>query len=324
MNLLVSGSIAYDKIMDFPGKFSDHILPNKIHNINVSFGIEKMNVQYGGTAGNIAYNLALLNEKPFVISQVGSDFTEYKKWFKQHGVNLSLVRTVKNETCSTAHVITDKANNQITGFHFGAMQQPAIKDAKVWKDIKQKAVSGKAIGLLSPGNVDDMMALAKLYQKQNVPYIFDPGQQTVWLTADQIRTILKGASVLILNDYELAMVEKKLHTTAKKLRNKLHRLIVTLGEKGAIWYVGDMEYKMPVAKPEKVVDPTGAGDAYRAGLVVGMVNNWDDELSGRVAALCATYAIEHYGTQQHLYLIAKFKQRFEKTFGKKFKLELKK
>ncbi len=159
-----------------------------------------------------------------------------------------------------------------------------------------------------------MLWLARLYQAAQVPYIVDPGQQTVWLTAKQLRTLLRGAHTLIVNDYELAMVQKKLKTTTAKLRSQLQRLIVTLGERGASWYDKTIVLHLPVAKPRRVVDPTGAGDAYRAGVILGMVRHWPDTLAGRVAALCATYAIEHYGTQVHHFTRAQFQQRFRKIF----------
>ncbi len=320
MTTLISGSIAYDKIMDFPGKFSDHILPDRIHNINVSFGITNLEQKHGGTAGNVVYNLGLLGEKPYVISQVGNDFAEYKTWLRKHGVQLSLVHTVKNNTCPTAHIITDEDNNQITGFHFGAMEQPAVKNRAVLRSIKKKVTEKSVLGLLAAGNTDDMMALAELYKKNDVPYIFDPGQQLTWLTSAQIRKALAGASILIVNDYELAMVIKKLGTTRKKLHTKLDKLIVTLGAKGSTWYTEGKLLKYPVAKPKKVVDPTGAGDAYRAGLIKGIVEGWDDAVTARVAALCATYAIEQYGTQEHSFTKRQFTNRYLKTFNKKIQL----
>lgn len=313
-SILVSGSTAYDKIMDFPGKFSDHILPNKIHNINVSFGITSLNQNYGGTAGNIVYSLSLLGEKPHLISQVGNDFSEYRTWMRSHGIQLSLVHGVKDTSCSTAYIMTDQNDNQITGFFFGAMQTAATKNAKILTAIKAK-VSGKpAIGLLSPGNLDDMLTLAALYTKNKVPYVFDPGQQLTWMTPEQIRTVLKGASILIVNDYELAMIEKKLGSKRAQIQTKLDKLIVTVGPKGAYWYTGGKLEKYPVAKPKKVVDPTGAGDAYRAGLLKGIIEGWDDALTARVAALCATYAIENYGTQVHTYTKKEFSKRFTNTF----------
>lgn len=320
MDLLISGSTAYDRIMDFPGKFSDHILPNKIHTLNVSFGLTTLNIQYGGTAGNITYNLGLLREKSYLISQVGNDFKNYKAWLLEHHVNLRYVRVLKQSLSATAHIITDQADNQITGFYFGAMGTAALKDKSILQRITRQVTTRPCWALLAAGNVDDMLTLAKLYQRKGVPYIFDPGQQTVWLTAEQIKTIVRGATMLIVNDYELALIEKKLATTKQKLMQQLDRLIVTLGEHGAEWHVAGKKFIMPIAKPKQVVDPTGAGDAYRAGLLKGLVEDWDVETTGRVAALCATYAIEHYGTQRHNYSPKQFQDRFYKVFKRKITL----
>ena len=314
MKYLISGSVAYDRIMDFPGKFSDHILPHKIHQINVSFGLSTLNVNYGGTAGNIAYNLALLGEKPYIISQVGNDFKEYQTWLLKHKINLSCVRKITGTTCPTAHIITDQSDNQITGFYFGAMQWPATQDKQIVQKLKRVSAT---IGLIAAGNVDDMIYLAKIYKQQHVKYIFDPGQQTIWLTSVQLKAILNGAHGLIVNDYELALIQKKLNVSLAKLIKQLPYLIVTLGEKGAMWYVSGKKFNLPVAKPNKVLDPTGAGDAYRAGVLLGLTRNWDIQTTGQVSALCATYAIEHYGTQQQAYSVNQFKKRYYQVFRKK-------
>jgi len=319
MSVLISGSIAYDRIMDFPGKFADHILPEKIHNLNVSFGLEKLSVEFGGTAGNIAYTLALLQLRPYIISQVGSDFSSYKRWMKQRAIHTETIRTIKTDVCATAHIITDLADNQIAGFHFGAMKFPALADKKI-KQRVQKLVTSDSIALLAAGNLDDLLALAKIYQQKKIQYIVDPGQQLVWLTPAHLRTVLAGADTLIVNDYEIELVLKKLEVTLEQLTAQVPRVIVTRGSKGAYWYFGKKRLTMPVAKPKQVLDPTGAGDAYRAGVIVGMLHNWTPELSGRVAALCATYAIEQYGTQKHTFTVKQFVQRYNQSFGQKFKL----
>lgn len=314
MAVFVSGSIAYDRIMDFPGKFSDHILPGKIHNLNISFGLERLSVRFGGTAGNIAYTLALLGERANIISQVGSDFGEYRGWLRRHHLSERFIRTIHSQHCATAHIITDQRDNQITAFHFGAMSYPATADAQIKRRLAVAINSSSTSGILSAGNITDMLALAKRYQVARVKYIVDPGQQLVWITPAQLRTVLRGAHSLIVNDYEWALVQKKLETTAAKLRRQLARVIVTLGEKGALWYYPLAEKKFPVVRPRRLLDPTGAGDAYRAGVIFGLVKRWPDEVAGRVAALCATYAIEHYGTQVHYFTRAQFQQRFRKNF----------
>lgn len=324
MSILVSGSVAYDRIMDFPGKFIDHILPDKIHNLNVSFGLERLTVEFGGTAGNIAYTLSLLGERPYVISQVGSDFAAYRAWMRQHHIQISTIRVVANDVCPTAHIITDLADNQIAGFHFGAMKQSALKATPikriVTKLVGNRSALAKTIGLLAAGNLDDLLQLAKLYTKTKVSYVVDPGQQLVWLTPEHLRVALAGANTLIVNDYEIELVLKKLQVTLAQLTKRLPRVIVTRGSKGAYWYYGSKRLTMPIARPKRVLDPTGAGDAYRAGVILGMRHNWEPALAGRVAALCATYAIEQYGTQRHSFTGKQFQQRYYKTFKQRIVL----
>ncbi|MBI4408021.1 MAG: carbohydrate kinase family protein [Candidatus Kerfeldbacteria bacterium] len=313
MPVLVSGSVAYDRIMDFPGKFSDNILPGKVHNISISFALDTLAIKFGGTAANVAYSLALLGEPAMVVASVGKDFADYAAWFKRHRLSLNGLHTVSNDLCATAHIITDKGDSQIAGFYFGGMRVPALKQAKVKQAFTAALKKTNTVGLIAAGNLDDMVLAAQYYRKAKVPFVFDPGQQTPWLSAEQFKSILNGAHTLIVNDYELALVQKKLKKDAKALR-QLKQLIVTRGEKGADWYVSGKKHTMPVAKPKKVVDPTGAGDAYRSGVVLGLLRNWPIEQSGRVGALAATYAIEQYGTQQHSFSQAQFKKRYQQIF----------
>ncbi|MFA6475094.1 MAG: carbohydrate kinase family protein [Patescibacteria group bacterium] len=311
----MSGSIAFDRIMDFPGKFSDHILPNKIHNLNVSFGLDKLSIEFGGTAGNIAYTLSLFGEKPSIVGSVGHDFAPYKKHLIKHHINLRDIRVIPKETCATAHIITDQGDNQIAGFHFGAISYPAVSAQIVTKQTK--------LGIIAAGNLADMMKLSEQYRHNHVPFIVDPGQQLTWLTGAQLTYLLNGAHTLVVNDYELAVVQKKLMSVETRhgvsLQNKsslqnLTQLVVTKGEKGADWFVGGKRYVLPVAKPTRVLDPTGAGDAYRSGIILGILRQWSPEQAGRVAALCATYAIEQYGTQNHTFTKTQFKKRYYKNF----------
>lgn len=316
MPVLVSGSVAYDRIMDFPGKFSDNILPGKVHSISISFSLDTLAIKFGGTATNVAYSLALLGEPATVLSSVGKDFTDYAKWLKQHGLTNQGLHVVPTDLTATAHIITDQGDSQIAGFYFGAMRIPALKQVKVKRAFTAALKKTNTVGLIAAGNLDDMVLAAQAYRKVKVPFVFDPGQQTPWLSADQFKNILNGAHTLIVNDYELALVQKKLKKDVKVL-SQLKQLIVTRGEQGADWYVGGRKHTMPVAKPKKVVDPTGAGDAYRSGVVLGLLRNWPIEQSGRVGALAATYAIEQYGTQQHQYTKREFQNRYYQTFKQK-------
>ncbi len=246
-----------------------------------------------------------------MISQAGNDFQKYQRWLKQHHVQLDFVRVVQSDQTATAHIMTDSNDNQITGFYFGAMQVSVVP---VMQHKIQTHLKAHDLAILAAGNLNDMLALVKVYQQKQVQYIFDPGQQLTWLTASQIKTVLKGATVLIVNDYELALIEKKLNITLKKLTQQLPYVIVTLGSKGADWYIQQKRYHFPIVKPKRAIDPTGAGDAYRAGVLCGLAAGWNVAVIGRVAALCATYCVEHYGTQTHHYSLVQFKKRYQQTF----------
>lgn len=309
MKILVSGALAFDKIMNFPGYFKDHILPDKIHNINVSFFIEKLNENFGGTAGNISYNLALLGEKPVVFSAAGNDFDEYKKWLGDLGVDLTKVRIVKNSRTAVATMITDRADNQIASFCPGAMFNSC--------PIKYNKILENSMAIISPGNMKDMVNLSRLYAKNNIPYIFDPGQQIPVLTKKELKKCVEGAKIFISNDYELSMVSKKTGWSEKKILDQVEILATTLGERGSIIKTKNSIYKIKPAKPKKIVDPTGAGDAYRAGLIKGLIEDWPLQMAGEFAGTIACYAVENYGTQNHKFTFKETKKRYEKNFNKK-------
>jgi adenosine kinase len=309
MKILVSGALAFDKIMNFPGYFKDHILPDKIHNINVSFFIEKLNENYGGPAGNISYNLALLDEKPVIFSTVGNDFDEYKKWLGDLGVDLTRIKIIKNARTALATMITDKADNQIASFCPGAMFNPC--------PIKYNKALENSLAIISPGNMYDMVNLSKLYIKNKIPYVFDPGQQIPVLTKEELRRCIKGARIFISNDYELSMVAKKTWWSEKEILGKVEILITTLGARGSIIKTKNSIYKIKPAKPKKIVDPTGAGDAYRAGFIKGLIEKWSLQTAGEFAGTVACYAVENYGTQNHKYDFKEAEKRYNKNFNKK-------
>lgn len=308
MKILVSGSVAYDKIMNFPGYFKDHILPDKIHNINVSFFIEKANDNFGGTAGNIAYNLALLDENPVIFSAVGSDFAPYRKWLEEHKINLDNLIKVDDKKTAFATVITDKADNQIAAFCPGAMINPSF--------IKYKDEFKNLFAIISPGLMEDMTYLSKLYTENKIPYIFDPGQQITALTADELRYCIENAKIFISNDYELSMVLKKTKYNEKDIINKVEILVTTLGEQGSIIKTKDKTFEIKPAKPKSITDPTGAGDAYRAGFIKGIINGWPLDVTGEFAGTIACYAVENYGTQNHAFDFDQAKKRYEENFNK--------
>ncbi|PIS05381.1 MAG: carbohydrate kinase family protein [Candidatus Buchananbacteria bacterium CG10_big_fil_rev_8_21_14_0_10_42_9] len=304
-----SGSIAYDRIMNFPGRFSDHILPNKIHQISVSFYLEKFNESFGGTAGNIAYNLALLGEKVEVVGLAGNDFSKYQKWLRQNKIGTRFIKIIKTEPTAAAYMMTDQNDNQISGFYPGAMKQVGY-----YKNVKLPKAKLACVAADSP---QAAYALARYYKKNNTPYIFDPGQIIIVLTKQQLLDGLNGCDVFISNDYELALILKRTGLSKSQLKKKVPIVVTTLGAKGSIIEdnKNNQRYKIPAAKPKNTSDPTGAGDAYRAGLIKGMMENYSWPKVGRLASTVAVYAVEKYGTQTHTFTWSQLKARYKKNFG---------
>lgn len=308
-HIYVSGSLAYDRIMDFPGKFSDHILPEKIHILNVSFAVNGLTEQFGGTAGNIAYNLSLLGEKPLILASAGKDFDRYKAWMTGNGITTEGIRIIPEEFTAGAYITTDQSDNQITGFNPGAMKHPC------GYPIDHKA-GEKAIGIISPGCLVDMVLYSREFKTHGIPYICDPGQQIPVLSRDELTEIIDGSEILVSNDYELEMIQKSTGLTRDHLIRKTRFIITTLGEKGSIVWDGSTETAIPAVPPERVLDPTGAGDAYRAGLIKGLIMGKSLPDAAGMGATCASYAIDRRGTQEHRFTLSEFQRRHEACFGK--------
>ena len=311
--ILVSGSLAYDKIMDFPGKFSDYILPDKIHNLNVSFGIDSIQDNFGGTAGNIAYNLALLQEQPVIFSTAGNDFKKYKNWLELKNINTSKIITVKNVPTATAYITTDQSDNQITGFFMGAMKTQA-------ENISVEDLKDARLAIVSPGNKKDMVHFSRFYKKNNMRYIFDPGQAVPSFHPQELSECIMGAWALIANDYEISFILEKTKLTKHKILERCDAVIITLGEKGSSIELQKEKYEIPVAKPKNVSDPTGAGDAYRAGLIKGIIHSFPWEVCGRLGAAVSAYTVEKYGTQTHEFTIEDVKKRYRENFGEEINI----
>lgn len=306
-NILVSGSLVYDRIMDFPGYFKDHILPDKIHILNVAFAVNGMKENFGGTAGNIAYNLALLGEQPIILSCAGNDFGEYERWFNKFTIDLSQVKKIKTSRTASAYIITDKSDNQITGFNSGALVANG-------KTLNKKFVQ-HCLAIVAPGNIADMEKYSAFYKKENVPYIFDPGQMITGLSKSTLKNCINGAEILIGNDYEINVIEKKTDWTRKILIGKVKMLITTKGEKGSEICDKKNTLNIPAAKIKRNFDPTGAGDAYRAGLIKGLLNGWPLPKIGRFAGVVASYAVENYGTQNHFFNYEQVRKKYFESFG---------
>jgi adenosine kinase len=308
MNIYISGSMAYDRIMDFPGKFSDHILPDKIHILNVCFTVNGMAEKFGGTAGNIAYSLSLLDEKPIIIATIGKDYAGYFEWLEKNNISLSGIKIIAEEFTAGAYITTDKSDNQITGFNPGAMKHPSGFSFDA-------ADSDTSIVLIAPGNLRDMIGYAEDCRKKGIPYICDPGQSLTQWEGKALEEWIRGSLMLITNDYELQMVMKMTGLEKKELLGLTNTIITTLGEEGSAISSPDHEIAVPAAKVPEILDPTGAGDAYRAGLLKGLAMGRELTTAAKMGAVAATYAIEKYGTQEHSYSFQDFTERYRINFG---------
>jgi adenosine kinase len=288
--------------MDFPGNFSDHILPEKIHVINVSFTVNSLTEKFGGTAGNIAYALSLLGEKPIILATIGRDYHRYFEWLMKNNIACDNILIIEEEWTAGAYITTDQADNQITGFNPGAMKHPSSFDFN-------KVDPEETIAIVAPGNVEDMMNCSVTYKAMGIDYIFDPGQQIpMWDGQDLVRCI-DGSKIMISNDYELELIISKTGLDKNKLLQQTNAIITTLGEQGSRVCTPEYEIDIPAVKPKEVVDPTGAGDAYRAGLIKGLVQDKDLEQSARMGSVCASFAVECYGTQEYSFSLKEFEER---------------
>ncbi|HCB22241.1 TPA: carbohydrate kinase family protein [Candidatus Daviesbacteria bacterium] len=306
--VLITGSLAFDIIMDFPGRFSDHIDPTKIHILNLSFLVDSLKKQKGGTAGNIAYNLALLEIPVSILGSVGEDFDEYQTFLQKAGVDVSNIKVIKDEKTSQAFITTDKADNQITSFYPGSMKNNS--SLKI-VDLSEKP----EFTVISPNDPKAMINFALECQKLEIPYMFDPGMQLPRLTNQDLITGIKGAKILIGNDYEIGLLSSKLKVKSEKLLENIKILITTLGEKGSIIQTKDQNIRIKAAKPKEVIDPTGAGDAYRAGFLAGYLQGLDLKVCGQMGSVTACYSVEKYGTTTHSFTMDEFQQKYKENYG---------
>jgi adenosine kinase len=309
MRIFVTGSIAFDYIMVFPGRFRDHILPDKMHVLSVSFLVDSLTRLRGGTGANISYNLGLLGERPVLVGSVGEDFSEYRAWLEGHGVDCGTIKVVAGDHTASCFINTDLQDNQITAFYPGAMTQASSIS------ITESGVSKSDLVLIAPNDPAAMNRYAAECLKAGIPYLYDPSMQLPRLERSDLEAGCRGARILAGNDYEFGMMAEKLGLGEDELRRMAPVTVMTRGEAGALITVEDEEFDIPSAKPRAVVDPTGAGDAFRAGFVLGMKRGWPWPVVGRVAALTGVYAIEHRGPQQHSYTLDEFRDRYRENFG---------
>ena len=307
MKALICGSFAYDHIMVFKDHFKNHILPEKVHILNVSFMVQEMRREFGGCAGNIAYNLNLLGGEGLPMGTVGHDFGMYAEWMASKGIDRTHVLTIDDVFTGQAFITTDLDDNQITAFHPGAMaysHHNKVSDA-----------DSISIGIISPDGRDGMLQHAEQFHDSNIPFIFDPGQGMPMFDADELKQFVEQATWVTVNDYEWQMLQKKTGYSPHELAEKIEALIITRGGEGSVIYTTDKRYDIPPVKPEIITDPTGCGDAFRAGLLYGLMNDMDWENTGRIGSLMGAIKIGHHGTQNHHFDLDEFESRFEKAFG---------
>jgi adenosine kinase len=308
MNIIVSGSLAYDRIMDFPGYFEDHILPEKIHVLNVAFTVNGMKEKFGGTAGNIAYALSLMGERPEISATIGSDYHRYLDWLKNNHLSTEGIKIINEEFTAGAYITTDMSDNQITGFNPGSMKFSSCLNFEELDPID-------TLMIVSPGNLGDMVNYPQACKVKGIDYIFDPGQSIPMLSAEDLRQSIEGCRIMISNDYELELIMNKTKLKKGDLLKRAGAIIVTLGELGSRVITPDGEVTIPVVMPKKVEDPTGAGDSYRGGLISGLVRGMDIEEAARIGSVCASFTVECYGTQEYRFSKEEFDERFKNCFG---------
>ncbi len=307
MSALICGSYAYDHIMVFHDKFKNHILPDKIHMLNVSFLVPDMRREFGGCAGNIAYNLNLLGETALPMATVGKDFQAYSQWMEKTHVRQDYIKVLDDHFTGQAFITTDNDANQITAFHPGAMNFSHLNKVG---DVREKI----KIGIVSPDGKQGMIEHASQFEAAGIPFIFDPGQGMPMFSAKELKTFLRQATWLTVNDYEMQMLIDKTDMTPAQIANQVEALIVTMGSKGAEIITPQKTYFIPVASISMLNDPTGCGDAFRGGLLYGLLNNLDWEITGRIASLMGAYKIETNGTQNHFFTLEDIKLRFKENY----------
>jgi adenosine kinase len=308
--LVVTGSLAFDHIMDFPGQFKDHILPDKLHVINISFLVERLTRERGGCAGNIAYTMALLGEAPRIVGAVGHDFADYRAWLDGQGVDTSGIVTFPEDLSASGFAFTDRGDSQIWGFYVGAMKRA--------RELSLAALAGDraAACIVAPDDPEAMSRHCEEARRMGLPFFFDPSFQVTNMEGEPLAKAARGARALFVNDYELAVFQEKTGFAGDRLFELVDSVVVTLGEEGSrILSAGGAVVEVPAARVEEVVDPTGAGDAYRGGYLVGWRRGLEPAVCGRLGSLAAAYAVERYGTQNHRYTLDAFRDRYRRAFS---------
>jgi adenosine kinase len=307
MSIVVTGSIAFDYLMSFPGKFTEHFLPEHMSRVSLSFLVDTMDKRRGGCAPNIAYTLALLGERPRLMATAGQDFEEYRRWLEAAGVDTSLVREVPDKFTASFFCSTDVESNQIASFYTGAMANAG--------ELSFRTVNGCQFAIISPNDPGAMLQYADECRTLGIPYVWDPGQQCARMGGDELRDGLVGSTVVICNDYEFELIRQKTGLDESTVMQKTAALIVTRGEHGCTVRQQDREVDVPALPPHRIVDPTGVGDAFRGGFLKGLAAGSDLVTCAKLGSVAATYALEHLGGQSHAYTWEEFRARYEAEFG---------
>ena len=309
MSALICGSMAFDTIMVYPEPFKNHILPDKIHILNVCFEVPQLRREFGGTAGNIAYNLKLLGEQGLPMATVGGDFAPYAEWMDRHGISRTYIKEISGAYTAQAFITTDVDDNQITAFHPGAMHHA--------HEQKVPAKAGIKLGIVAPDGREAMLQHARQFHAAGIPFIFEPGQGMPLFSGEELKEFIALANWVAVNDYESQMLERKTGMTAYEIAEQVSAMIVTWGAKGSVIYTKGQRVDVPAAKAEAVVDPTGCGDAFRAGIIHGLLHELDWETTGQIASLMGSIKIASRGTQNHSFTRAEFEARYKDAFGTK-------
>ncbi len=315
MDTLLTGSVAYDYLMTFPGLFKEQILPERLASISLSFLVDSMSKQRGGIAPNIAYSMALLGERPRVMATVGEDFDDYRAWLESKGVDTTLMKVVPGEFTASFFATTDRASAQIASFYPGAMGRAASQSIR---ELEKKP----DLVVVSPNAPEAMMKFPAECRELSIPYLYDPSQQVLRLEGAELARDMEGAYFLFCNDYEFGLISKKTGWDLKQMLQHVRILVVTRGRDGANLYTNGEDIFIPPVPEEKIVDPTGVGDAFRGGFLAGYSRGFDWKLCGEIGSLAAVYCLENVGPQSHAYTRREFVERFRKHFDDNGKLDV--
>jgi adenosine kinase len=305
---LICGSVAYDTILVFPDRFKSHILPDKLHILNVSFLVPEMRREFGGCAANIAYSLGLLGDRAIAMATAGHDFAPYRERMRSQGLSVEHIRVVEEAFTAQAFITTDLDDNQITAFHPGAMQYAHLNKVA-------DAGPGVTLGIVSPDGRQAMIEHAAQFAAASIPFIFDPGQGMPMFGSEELKTFIAQARWVAVNDYEWQMLQQKTGLSAADVTAQVEALVITQGSEGSLIHTQGRTWTIPCAKPRALIDPTGCGDAYRAGLIHGLLKGLDWETIGRMASLMGAIKIESRGPQNHSFTRADFDRRYRDNFG---------